>query len=250
MPDFNPDPRILVVDDDAELQALLAILLREQGWASFIALTLQEGEHLLALHRPEVVLLDVMLTDGSGLEACRRWRALLPEASILMLSARGGALDKVLGLEMGADDYLAKPFEKRELIARVHALLRRRRPGPSQGAGAGETTGEMALDEIVIDMARCEALVRGHVVALTAIEYKLLVVLARTPGEAHTREGLQTAVQPGNYRPLDRTVDVQMGRLRRKLQAAGPGREWITTVRGQGYAFEAGRPQGQTPVKA
>lgn len=248
MPDFNPDPRILVVDDDAELQALLAILLREQGWSPLTALTLQEGERLLLLYRPEVVLLDVMLTDGSGLDACCRWRTLLPEAGILMLSARGGALDKVLGLEMGADDYLAKPFEKRELIARVHALLRRRLPWP--GPAAGEAVAEMALDEIVIDMARCEARVRGQVVALTAIEYKLLVVLARTPGQAHTREGLQSAVQPGNYRPLDRTVDVQMGRLRRKLQAAGPGRDWITTVRGQGYAFEAAGSPGQTPVTA
>lgn len=231
-----PDTRILIVDDDTELQSLLARMLSQEGWGSFAALTLSAGEQLLTLHQPQVVLLDVMLGDGSGLEACPRWRRLLPEAAILMLSARGDPMDRVVGLEIGADDYLAKPFEKRELIARVRALLRRQRAVTAPPAAPVSV---MRFDEIDIDMVRCEAVVRGRVVALTAIEYKLLVTLARTPGRTQSREALQAAVQPGNYRPLDRTVDVQVGRLRRKLQDAGPGRDWITTVRGEGYAFAA-----------
>jgi DNA-binding response OmpR family regulator len=153
----------------------------------------------------------------------------------------------VLGLEVGADDYLAKPFEKRELVARVRALLRRHRPLEAALSGAPVT--EIVFDGLVIDLIRREAWVHDQVVALTGIEFKLLVALARTPGQPQSRESLNGAVQAGNYRPLDRTVDVQVGRLRRKLSTASPGGEWISTVRSEGYVFS---PPGaaSSPVAA
>jgi len=229
--------RILIVDDDAELQGLLVRLLAQEGWTVDSALTAKDGERLLALHRPSVVLLDVMLSDANGLEVCRRWRAQQPDLAILMLSARGDPMDKVLGLEVGADDYLGKPFEKRELVARVRALLRRHRPPEAAALAAPRTA--IVFDGLVIDMTRRTAVVDGNLVELTAIEYKLLLALAGAPGQPQSRDALSGAAQIGNYRPLDRTVDVQVGRLRRKLSAASPGREWICTVRSEGYVFSA-----------
>lgn len=230
-------PRILIVDDDAELQGLLVRLLSHEGWTVDSALTVQDGERLLAQHRPSVVLLDVMLTDANGLDVCRRWRAHQPELGILMISARGDPMDKVLGLEVGADDYLAKPFEKRELVARVRALLRRHRPPEAAPAAAPLTM--MVFDGLVIDLIRRTALVDGKMIELSAIEYKLLLALAGAPGQPQSRDALSGAAQVGSYRPLDRTVDVQVSRLRRKLSGTSTGREWISTVRGEGYVFSA-----------
>jgi two-component system phosphate regulon response regulator OmpR len=231
---MNP-PRILIVDDDAELQGLIVRLLAQEGWAVESALTIKDGERLLAQHRPAVVLLDVMLADGNGLDMCRQWRAQQPDLGILMVSARGDPMDRVLGLEVGADDYLAKPFEKRELVARVRALLRRHRPSEVAPAAAPLTA--MVFDGLVIDLIRRSAVVDGKVVELSAIEYRLLLALAGAPGQPQSRDALSTAAQVGGYRPLDRTVDVQVSRLRRKLSCASPGREWIDTVRSEGYVF-------------
>ena len=231
---MNP-PRILIVDDDAELQGLLVRLLAQEGWAVESALTIKDGERLLAQHRPAVVLLDVMLADGNGLDMCRQWRAQQPDLGILMVSARGDPMDRVLGLEVGADDYLGKPFEKRELVARVRALLRRHRPAEAVSAAAPLTA--MVFDGLVIDLIRRTAVVDGKTIELSAIEYRRLVALAGAPGQPQSRDALSTAAQVGGYRPLDRTVDVQVSRLRRKLSCASPGREWIDTVRSEGYVF-------------
>ena len=217
---------ILVVDDDAELSAMLVRLLHDEGWKAYSALTAREGERLLAQHRPAVVLLDVMLTDDNGIEVCRRWRMKHPQLGILMLSARGKAMDKVRGLEVGADDYLAKPFDRCELVARVRTVLRHQQPEP---------TGRVAFTGLDIDLLRRKVCVDQRPIELTSIEFKLLAVMARNPGQPFARHVLSDATQSGTYRPLDRTVDVQVGRLRRKLQLASPGHEWISTVRGEGY---------------
>lgn len=222
---------ILVVDDDAELTGMLLRLLQGEGWSTRAAPTAAEGERLLALHRPTVVLLDVMLADANGVDVCRRWRSQFPALGILMLSARGEPMDRVLGLEVGADDYLPKPFERRELVARVRALLRRQQPAPAV------STSRLDFGVLDIDLLRREVWAAGKVVPLTGIEFKLLVVLARSPGKTLSRQRLSDTVQSGSYRPLDRTVDVQVGRLRRKLQQASPGHEWISTVRGEGYVL-------------
>jgi two-component system phosphate regulon response regulator OmpR len=227
-----PTPAILIVDDDAELSALLVRLLTAEGWAVRTAATGAQGEAALQRDRPDVVLLDVMLPDASGMDLCRRWHAAQPTLGILMLTARGDPIDRILGLELGADDYLAKPFEKRELVARLRALLRRRAPPPLPAAALSLTFGTLH-----IDLMRREARVAGLPIPLTSIEFKLLLELTRLPGQAVTREQLSLAVQVGGYRPLDRSVDVQVGRLRRRLAAVAGGSNWIETVRGEGYAF-------------
>ena len=125
-------PLILIVDDDSELSGMVVELLQRESWATHSVLTGGDGERALAALHPEIVLLDVMLPDANGYDLCRRWRALYPALGVVMLTARGDPLDRVLGLEIGADDYLAKPFESRELVARVRALLRRAAPGRAE----------------------------------------------------------------------------------------------------------------------
>jgi DNA-binding response OmpR family regulator len=231
-------PVVLIVDDDAELSAMLVRLLQREGWAAGSALSAAQAEQAFAQGLPDVVLLDVMLPDASGMELCRRWRASYPGLGILMLTARGDPFDRVLGLELGADDYLAKPFEKRELVARLRALLRRQAPAVSAPAT------QWTFGSLTVHLIRREVLVNGLAIPLAGIEFKLLVELARTPGQAVSRQQLSEAVQASAYRPLDRTVDVQVGRLRRRLAAAMPGCDWIETVRGEGYAFV---PRGMGP---
>ncbi len=239
---MNPKSAVLIVDDDAELSAMLVLLLSSEGWTASAAHSANEAERALAAGLPEVVLLDVMLPDASGMDLCRRWRGAYPDLGILMLTARGDPFDRVLGLELGADDYLAKPFEKRELVARLRALMRRQRL-PAAAAAATE----MRFGSLVVNLIRREVLVDGLAVPLTGIEFKLLVELARVPGQVVSRQRLSNAVQASAYRPQDRTVDVQVGRLRRRLEQVMPGGEWIETVRGEGYAFV---PRGLPPDDA
>jgi two-component system phosphate regulon response regulator OmpR len=223
-------PLVLMVDDDAELSGMVGELLEREGWAVHTVLTAGDGERALAQQQPEAVLLDVMLPDANGFDVCRRWRAAHPTLGIVMLTARGDPMDRVLGLEIGADDYLPKPFEPRELVARVRALLRRQAPGRAD-------VPQLRFQGLVIDLLRREVLAGTQAVLLTSVEYKLLIALARVPGKPLSRTELSDAVQSGGYKPLDRTVDVQVARLRRKLREASPGSEWIDTVRGEGYVF-------------
>jgi len=223
-------PLVLMVDDDAELSDMVGELLEREGWAVHTVLTAGDGERALAQRQPEAVLLDVMLPDANGFDVCRRWRAAHPTLGIVMLTARGDPMDRVLGLEIGADDYLPKPFEPRELVARVRALLRRQAPGRAD-------VPQLRFDGLVIDLLKREVLAGSQAVVLTSVEYKLLIALARVPGKPLSRTELSEAVQSGGYKPLDRTVDVQVARLRRKLAEAAPGQEWIDTIRGEGYVF-------------
>jgi DNA-binding response OmpR family regulator len=222
---------VLIVDDDLELSSMLVRLLESEGWATQAAFSGAQAEQALAEGLPDVVLLDVMLPDASGMELCRLWRGMYPGLGLLMLTARGDPFDRVLGLELGADDYLAKPFEKRELVARLRALIRR------QSNAVQTPVTQWKFDSLTIELLRREVLMDGRTVELTSIEFKLLVELARVPGQAVSRQQLSNAVQATAYRPLDRTVDVQVGRLRRRLAQMTPGCDWIETVRGEGYAF-------------
>jgi DNA-binding response OmpR family regulator len=232
---------VLIVDDDSELSSMLCELLAREGWATHAVLTVGDGERALLELQPDAVLLDVMLPDGNGLDICRRWRSQHPALGIMMLTARGDPMDRVLGLEIGADDYLPKPFEPRELVARMRALLRRQVPQRSQAMVlryVGLTIDLVKREVVTTDASSGQSALPGQrTVALTSVEFKLLVALARAPGQALSRDQLCEAVQAGSYRPQDRTVDVQVARLRRKLRDASPGNEWIDTVRGEGYVF-------------
>jgi DNA-binding response OmpR family regulator len=221
---------ILIVDDDAELAAMLVRLFAREHWATQTVLTAGDAERALGQLRPDIVLLDAMLPDGNGFDLARRWRAAYPALGVVMLTARGDPIDRAIGLEIGADDYLPKPFEPRELVARLRALLRRTSPG------RGDTT-MLRFAGLSIDILKREVTAGTRVVALTSVEFKLLVSLARQPGAPLSRDALSEAVQAGGYQPQERTVDVQIARLRRKLREASPGAEWIDTVRGEGYVF-------------
>jgi two-component system, OmpR family, phosphate regulon response regulator OmpR len=229
-------PHILLVEDDTELGGLVARLLAQQPMHVQQAPTLALARQALQQRRFDALVLDIMLPDGNGLDLCRELHHSHPGLPVLMLSARGDTLDRVLGLEIGADDYLAKPFDAAELTARLRALLRRGRTGP-QAAQAAQAGTHQQHGRLLIDLLARSVSIDGRVLGLTSTEYKLLRVLAEHPGLPMSREALSRSVQPGSYVPSDRSVDVQVARLRKKLRAVDRGHEWVSTVRGEGYVF-------------
>jgi two-component system, OmpR family, phosphate regulon response regulator OmpR len=221
---------VLLVDDDSELIAMVAENLRNQGISADTVGTGREALEVLERVAPSVLVLDVMLPDANGIDLCRRLRSHGYNMPILMLTARSDPIDRVLGLEFGADDYLSKPFESRELVARIRALHRR------IGGGQMEA-GMLKFGELSIDLVGLRVVYSGVAVELTASEFKLLTALALEPAKPISREQLSKAIQPKGYLPLDRAVDVKIARLRKKLSDVSAGREWIITMRGLGYAF-------------
>ncbi|MCC8234590.1 response regulator [Pinisolibacter aquiterrae] len=222
---------ILLVDDDGEIRRLVSKLLREDGHRVTSVGSAVEMREAIARCTPDLVLLDVMLPGTDGLTLCRELRA-SSSLPIIMLTAKGDDVDRIVGLEMGADDYLAKPFHPRELLARIRAVLRRARP--SEGGGA-KTGREIRFAGWCLDTARRELTdPRGVVIDLSTGEYDLLLTFLETPHRVLSRELLLDATRNRDAEPFDRAIDVQVSRLRRKLETAG---EVIKTVRGAGYLF-------------
>jgi DNA-binding response OmpR family regulator len=223
---------VLVVDDERNLAELLQGYLQADG---FDVLTAADGLAALELvrsHNPDVVVLDVMLPELDGLEVCRRLRQ-FSDAYVVMLTARAEEVDKLLGLAVGADDYLTKPFSPRELLARVKAMLRRPRTG---GAPGGELPPPRQFDDLSIDEARHEVLLSGQSVELTAREFELLTTLAGQPGRVFTRLQLLERVWGDAYYD-DHVVDVHVANLRKKLGDDPARPRFVETVRGVGYRF-------------
>ena len=231
----NAAMSVLLIDDDVELVRLLAQLFARDGIALRSATTGAAGLEGLSAG-PALVLLDLMLPDMHGNEVFRRLRERNPELPVIMLTAKGDPVDRVIGLELGADDYVPKPFDSRELIARVRTVLRRSRPGAEAAAVKAAPT-LLKFGKLVLDTSARTLTADSLEVALTTIEFRLLLELARHPGVALSREALTRAAQVGNYRPLDRAVDVQIARLRRKLRQADADAQWIVTARGEGYVW-------------
>ena len=225
--------QVLLIDDDVELAEMLGELFMAEGMGFLHAGNGAKGMSLLDARPVDVLLLDLMLPDVNGLDVCRSLRARGVDVPVLMLTARGDPIDRILGLEIGADDYVPKPFEPRELIARVRALTRRRRTEQNRG--------HLVFGALTIDLLARRATCAGVPLALTSTEFKLLAALAAHPGQVLSRDQLSAAVQPGSYLPLDRAVDVQVARLRKKMHAAPGGSGLIETIRGEGYIF-CGRP--------
>ena len=223
---------ILLVDDEDAVQKLLAYPLERDG---FRVLQARDGAEALELfddERVDLVVLDLMLPKLDGLEVCRRLRS-GSDVPIIMLTARGDELDKVLGLELGADDYITKPFSIREFRSRVRALLRRA-SAPRHQIGADET---IEASELRIDPARRLVEVRGETVQLTYVEFELLRTLAENPGRVYTREMLLRALWGDSAYREPRTIDVHVRHLREKLERDPREPEYIFTVRGVGYRF-------------
>jgi DNA-binding response OmpR family regulator len=215
---------ILVVDDERNIRDLLRLYLEKEGYAVVAA---ADGEEALALHRrhdPDLVLLDLMLPKIDGYEVCRQIRR-TADTPILMLTARSDDIDAIVGLELGADDYVAKPFNPRALVARVKAILRR-----SEARQTG--TRPIEVGTLRIDPRRREATVGDRSLALRAREFDLLTALARDPGVVLTRDGLLEDVWGTDFAGETRTVDVHIAEVRKKLGDDGPT---IETVRGVGY---------------
>jgi two-component system phosphate regulon response regulator PhoB len=221
--------RILVVDDEPDLLELVRLSLTEAGFAVEIAETGREALDKLQRSAPDLLVLDLMLPDMSGTEVCR-WLRSRPEGAdllVLMLTAKGEEVDRVVGFELGADDYVTKPFSPRELVLRVRALLRRR-------AGSATEGHVLERDHVRIDLDRHRCYVEGEEVILTAKEFQLLATLMRRPGRVQTRERLLDEVWGSDVTVTLRTIDTHLKRLREKL---GRGGELIETVRGVGYRF-------------
>jgi len=221
----------VVVEDDQHIADLVELYLRQEGFRVVQAADGQRGLDAVRNQRPRMVILDVGLPLVDGLEVCRRLRA-DSDVPILMLTARDGEIDRILGLEMGADDYVAKPFSPRELVARVRAILRRADGAAGAGAGgARDAPGVLLAGDVEVDVGRREARVDGAVVALATREYDLLRYLAENAGLALSRQQILDAVWGPDWYGDERTIDVHVGQLRKKL---GPGLP-LATVWGVGY---------------
>ncbi|MBC8118223.1 MAG: response regulator transcription factor [Burkholderiaceae bacterium] len=231
-----PGVTVLVIDDDVELVRLLTQIFSREGIAMRSATTGTAGLESLS-PAPSLVLLDLMLPDMHGKEVFRRLRERMPALPVIMLTAKGDPVDRVIGLELGADDYVPKPFDPRELIARVRTVLRRTQLAQPPAATPDAMSSLLKFGKLVLDTSARTLTSEAGEVPLTNIEFRLLLELVRHPGTALSRELLTRAAQVGNYRPLDRAVDVQIARLRRKLRQADDRAQWIGTARGEGYVW-------------
>ena len=235
--------RILVVDDEAALVELVRSYLEREQYEVLTAGDGSTGLDLVRSSQPDLVVLDVMLPELDGIEVCRQLRQ-FSDAYVIMLTARTEEIDKILGLTVGADDYLTKPFSPRELVARIKALLRRPRqtgsaPHP-HGEPLDDTPPPQHWDNLTIDEAQHEVTLQGQPVELTAREFALLLALSQHPGRVFTRAQLLERVWGDAYYD-DHVVDVHIGNLRKKLEADPAHPQYLETVRGVGYRFRRRR---------
>jgi two-component system OmpR family response regulator len=228
------DALIVIVEDDEEIHRLVRDMLLREGFSVEVAADGEALDHLLTLQRPDLVILDLMLPGEDGLSICRRLRS-RGGVPIMILTAKADAIDRVVGLEMGADDYLPKPFNPRELLARVRALLRR-----SRGMVEVEANRRHAFVGLVMDLdARQLCTEAGEVISLTAAEFELLACFVQRPRRVLTRDQLLDWTRGRVADPFDRSIDMTISRLRKKIDAVVPGLELISTVRNNGYLFVA-----------
>ena len=225
--------KILVIDDEAPILESIAYNLRREGYEVLTAEDAAEGMELARRESPDLILLDVMLPSGSGFDMCRILRA-ESRVPIILLTARAEETDRVLGLELGADDYVTKPFSMRELMARVKSVLRRGRPDAPAALDQ-----PLRIAELAIDSVKHEATVRGSEVNLTPKEFDLLRFFAENPNRVFTRETLLDRVWGADAYVGEKTVDVHVRWLREKIEVDPASPRLIVTVRGVGYKFSA-----------
>jgi two-component system, OmpR family, response regulator BaeR len=218
--------RVLIVEDEAKLAGLLRDYLAQDGFEASVLHRGDEVEPWVSTHDVDLVLLDLMLPGKNGLEVCKALRA-SSGVAIIMVTARVEEIDRLLGLELGADDYICKPFSPREVVARVKAVLRRAKRG-ERSAEAG----------VKLDEAGYRATIGGKDLNLTAVEFQLLKVLADHPGRIYTREQLMDAMYRDERVVADRTVDSHIKKIRRKITAVLPDREVVHSIYGLGYKYE------------
>jgi len=240
-PGRAPPHRLLLVDDDARLRKSLSRYLADEGYQVEAVAGPAEMDREIALHAYDLVVLDVMMPHEDVLSACKRLRAGGNETPVIMLTAKGGDVDRILGLELGADDYIVKPFNPRELLARIHAVLRRKPPGAKRPADVRT----LRFGPFTLNVATRALLREGQLVALTETEFSLLRALAMHPGEPLSRARLSQLARGRDLDQADRSLDVQVSRLRKLLGDDAQRPRLIQTVLGYGYAFV---PDGQ-PIR-
>jgi len=225
------DKRVLLIDDDERLNALLTKYLSRFGFAVRAATHPEQGLRALRSDPPDVVILDVMLPDVDGFTVCRKIRE-SSRVPIVMLTARGDVTDRIVGLELGADDYLPKPFEPRELLARMQAILRR--------GGDGETRERLRLGDLEVNWAKRSVHMSGRDLGLTSAEFEVLGLLVRNRGRVLSRDRIINETRGIDWEAFDRSIDVLISRLRQKLGDDPKHPVFIRTVRGAGYLFIGG----------
>ena len=220
---------ILIIEDDRDILELLTFNLGEEDYETLEACDGRDGLAMASRHMPDLIILDIMLPEMDGFDVCRGLKTDPQTASIpiIMLSARSQETDKVVGLELGADDYVTKPFSPRELTARIRAILRRYRPT--------EDTTTIRQGLLTLDSLKHKVTIEGETVELTTTEFKLLACMAGKPGQVLSRDRILEAISSDDAMVCDRTVDAHVKSLRRKL---GPCKDYIETVRGVGYRFK------------
>ncbi|HEU4962987.1 MAG TPA: response regulator transcription factor [Bacilli bacterium] len=235
-------PTVLAVDDEEKMLGILRQYLTQE---QFEVLTAQDGEEALGLFRErseiDLVLLDWMMPGMNGPEVCRRLRE-MSEVPVIFLTAKSDEFDKLLGLELGADDYITKPFSMRELAARIRVVLRRLQKGQSQRQSASsardvEAAQQLVRGALVVDLARHEVTVEGREVVVTPTEFKLLATLAAAPGRVYSRLQLLESALGEEYAGYERSIDTHISNLRKKIEADPARPQWIVTVFGVGYKF-------------
>lgn len=231
--------QLLMIEDDARLAAMVGEYLRQSGYGFAHAGDGASGLAALQANPPALVILDLMLPDMDGLEVCRRIKGQADNSArpaVLMLTAKGDPMDRIVGLEIGADDYLPKPFEPRELLARIRAVLRR--GGETAGTGtAADNHKVMRFGSLEIDRDARSVSVSGNPCELTSYQFDLLVTLAERAGRVLTRDQIMEAVRGRELEAFDRSIDVHMGRIRSAIEMDAKDPKRILTVRGVGYVF-------------
>ena len=238
-------PKILLVDDDVRLRDLLSRYLTEQGFQVTAIADSSQLDRKLQRDPPHLVVLDLMLPGEDGLSVCRRLRGAGETVPIIMLTAKGEEVDRIVGLEMGADDYLPKPFNPRELVARIHAVLRRHGERPTPGAPT--TEGRVAFGSHVLDLAARTLERDGDVQTLTTGEFSLIKVFVQYPRQPLAREKLMLLARGRDHEVFDRAIDVQVSRLRKLVEPDPAAPRYIQTVWGFGYVYV---PEGTRLLEA
>ncbi len=227
---------VLIIDDDTRLSAMLADYLSSAGFTVRTAATGRLGLDDIARTPPDAVILDVMLPDLDGFEICRRIRA-ASNLPILMLTAKGEETDRIVGLELGADDYLPKPFSPRELVARLKAVLRRSQPSQQQPFNHEPSLGKLNFGELEIDRDARSVALKGQDCQLTGHQFDLILALAENPGRVLSRERLMELTKGEDLEAFDRSIDVHISRIRQAIEDDPRHPRRILTVRGTGYVF-------------
>ncbi|PFO01420.1 DNA-binding response regulator [Bacillus sp. AFS076308] len=229
--------KILVIDDEPSIVTLLQYNLSQAGFEVLIAMDGEEGKRLAETESPDFILLDLMLPKLDGMEVCKQLRQQKILTPILILTAKDDALDKILGLELGADDYMVKPFSTREVIARIKAILRRTQV-QTEAADIKIDEKESVIGELIIYPMKFEAYFKGNLIELTLKEFELLVYLAKNKGRVQSRDELLNAVWKNDFSSDTRIVDVHISRLREKIKEETKKPVYIKTIRGVGYKLE------------